>query len=113
MLSSVHRSAVGNLVDISSVGKSPEGSLHYPQFPTAFHESQRDSVTKPRVARHELPWERPQNLPSTPPGFSLLAERGMPQPRWGEWRLDKFFVIRACSTNAAARAVAKLSPRPG
>ncbi len=27
-------------------------------------ESQRDSVTKPRVARSELPWEEPSNGPS-------------------------------------------------
>src|SRR6266566_8530244 len=32
----------------------------FTQFPLCFHavgESQRDSVPKPRVARHELPWE--------------------------------------------------------
>ena len=47
------------------------------------HESQRDSVPKPRVARHELPWERRPTSVSTPTGLRPVRAVLVPQPRWG------------------------------
>src|SRR5436309_5710676 len=38
-------------------------------------ESQRDSGAKPRVARHELPWEVTPNDLSTPTGLRLICLR--------------------------------------
>ncbi len=45
-------------------------------------QSQRDFVSKPRVARHELPWVRRVKKASTPTG---LRQRriSQTQPRWG------------------------------
>ena len=46
-------------------------------------ESQRDCVTKPRVARHELPWGNGSER-ENPNGVSPLVSRPpLPQPRWG------------------------------
>src|SRR5678815_308347 len=48
-----------------------------------FLESQRDSATKPRVARNELPWARgaPNNNPN---GVATRDARSpKPKPRWG------------------------------
>jgi len=49
-------------------------------FQTAFGESQRDSGLKPRVVRHELPWEKLGNPSSTPTGLLLRGERGRRNP---------------------------------
>ena len=48
-----------------------------------FLESQRDSATKPRVARNELPWVRgAQN--NNPNGVATRGARSpKPKPRWG------------------------------
>ena len=46
-------------------------------------ESQRDSGTKPRVARHELPWEYRTKRTSTPNGVVAEGILVEPQPRWG------------------------------
>ena len=48
-------------------------------------ESQRDSATKPRVARKELPWENARHIGDNPERV-VDDDRGnktMPQPRWG------------------------------
>src|SRR5882724_195657 len=48
-------------------------------------ESQRDSATKPRVARNELPWENARDIGDNPERV-VADDRGnkaMPQPRWG------------------------------
>src|SRR5712691_1654511 len=48
-------------------------------------ESQRDSATKPRVARNELPWENVRHIGDNPE--RVVADdhgnKTMPQPRWG------------------------------
>src|SRR6266567_8564704 len=48
-------------------------------------ESQRDSATKPRVARNELPWENARHIGDNPE--RVVADdngnKTMPQPRWG------------------------------
>src|SRR6266567_9369930 len=48
-------------------------------------ESQRDSATKPRVARNGLPWENAPHIGDNPE--RVVADdhgnRTMPQPRWG------------------------------
>src|SRR5258708_40309779 len=48
-------------------------------------ESQRDSATKPRVARNELPWENERRIGDNPEGVAADDNRNktMPQPRWG------------------------------
>src|SRR5882724_11456257 len=47
-------------------------------------ESQRDSATKPRVARNELPWENARLIGNNPE--RVVADdrenKAMPQPRW-------------------------------
>src|SRR5258708_35600311 len=48
-------------------------------------ESQRDSATKPRVARNELPWENARDIGDNPEKV-MADDHGnttMPQPRWG------------------------------
>ena len=48
-------------------------------------ESQRDSATKPRVARNELPWENVRHIGDNPERV-VTDDHGyitMPQPRWG------------------------------
>ena len=47
-------------------------------------ESQRDSATKPRVARDELPWATDQQN-KTPTGFRHQKMCSRSQPRWGCW----------------------------
>jgi len=48
-----------------------------------FLESQRDSATKPRVARHELPWGKGSKQ-QNPNGVSALVNVSRrSQPRWG------------------------------
>src|SRR5207249_8385718 len=48
-------------------------------------ESQRDSATKPRVARNELPWENARDIGDNPE--RVVADdhgnKTMPQPLWG------------------------------
>src|SRR5207249_11106692 len=48
-------------------------------------ESQRDSATKPRVARNELPWEHASHIGDNPE--RVVADdngnKTMPQPLWG------------------------------
>src|SRR5438093_273339 len=48
-------------------------------------ESQRDSATKPRVARNELPWENARHIGDNPE--RVVADdygiKSMPHPRWG------------------------------
>ena len=46
-------------------------------------ESQRDSGAKPKVARHELPWEYDAKFPLTPTGLRRIGGRRRTQPRWG------------------------------
>ena len=46
---------------------------------------QRSNVVQPRVARHELPWERNPMVPSTPTGLHQIVGRRM-QPFQG-WRI--------------------------
>jgi hypothetical protein len=48
-------------------------------------ESQRDSVSKPRVASRELPWEKGVHTAANPNGVAASSEDRRPQPRWG-WR---------------------------
>ena len=43
-------------------------------------ESQRDSVSEPRVARHELPWETIGKWPSTPTGLRPRAHSDRRNP---------------------------------
>src|SRR5437867_10669596 len=48
-------------------------------------ESQRDSATKPRVARNELPWEKARDIGDNPERV-VADDRGnkaVPQPPWG------------------------------
>ena len=49
-----------------------------------FRESQRDSATKPRVARNELPWVRGAQK-NNPHGVatSAVQQPPKPKPRWG------------------------------
>src|SRR6185436_19840465 len=48
-------------------------------------ESQRDSATKPRVARNELPWENARHIGDNPERVAAddHGNKTMPQPRWG------------------------------
>src|SRR6266436_732547 len=48
-------------------------------------ESQRDSATKPRVARNELPWDHAPGSTTTLKGLRPTGTRSAarPQPRWG------------------------------
>ena len=52
-------------------------------------ESQRDSVSKPRVASSELPWER-EAAAANPNGVAASGPRLKPQPRWGCSLLAQF-----------------------
>jgi hypothetical protein len=67
---SVHRAEQqrekqGEQVHLDSVGR-----VLMPEVPLLLGiESQRDSGSKPKVARHELPWETVVELPSTPTGL--------------------------------------------
>src|SRR6185503_8733544 len=47
-----------------------------------FTESQRDSATKPRVARNELPWVRVVDI-SNPERVASSCVPWLTQPRWG------------------------------
>jgi hypothetical protein len=49
-------------------------------------ESQRDSVSKPRVASSELPWEKGAHSVQPQRGCGFKRGPRRPQPRWG-WRL--------------------------
>ena len=56
---------------------------HYPQFSgNVFAESQRDSATKPRVARNELPWDRIVDI-SNPERVASSCVPWLTQPCWG------------------------------
>src|SRR6266478_533370 len=48
-------------------------------------ESQRDSATKPRVARNELPWDHAPGSTTTLKGLwpTGTGSAARPQPRWG------------------------------
>ena len=48
-------------------------------------ESQRDSATKPRVARNELPWENTSHIGANPERVVAddCGNKALPQPRWG------------------------------
>src|SRR5258708_29649636 len=48
-------------------------------------ESQRDSATKPRVARNELPWENARIIGNNPERVVAddCGNKALPQPRWG------------------------------
>src|SRR5437016_5716064 len=48
-------------------------------------ESQRDSATKPRVARNELPWENARRIGDNPERVVAddSGNQTMPQPLWG------------------------------
>ena len=48
-------------------------------------ESQRDSATKPRVARNELPWENARHIGDNPERVVADDHENttLPQPRWG------------------------------
>src|SRR6185436_12479683 len=48
-------------------------------------ESQRDSATKPRVARNELPWENARRIGDNPERVAAddNGNKTMPQPLWG------------------------------
>src|SRR5437867_4917912 len=48
-------------------------------------ESERDSATKPRVARNELPWENARHIGDNPERVVAHdnENKTMPQPRWG------------------------------
>ena len=48
-------------------------------------ESQRDSGSKPRVARNELPWVIADEASTNPKGVTAWFVTQEPQPRWG-WR---------------------------
>ena len=47
------------------------GAEYYPRIQRHSGQSQRDCVTQPRVARHELPWEERAKSASTPTGLHL------------------------------------------
>ena len=52
---------------------------------TSTDESQKDSGSKPKVARHELPWVNALQNPANPNGVAAASRPNPPQPRWG-WR---------------------------
>ena len=55
--------------------------------PTGGGESRRDSATKPRVARHALPWVHPPNPGSTATRLRPSSPRRIARPtRTGAWR---------------------------
>ena len=53
------------------------------QTPAAAHESQRDSGSKPKVARHELPWVNVIQNFFYPNGVAAGLTTKTTQPRWG------------------------------
>ena len=50
---------------------------------TTAEESQRDSGSKPKVARHELPWVNIGRNFLNPNGVVAALRQTQPQPRWG------------------------------
>src|SRR5439155_23442928 len=75
-------------VDFSLTSVHDGWSLDF--FPTLLQtrrlpdlESQRDSASKPRVARHELPWGKTCCLNAQPQRGCASFFHFWPQPRWG------------------------------
>jgi hypothetical protein len=52
-------------------------------------ESQRDSGSKPKVARHALPWVAGTRMFSNPNGVVAIRRAHPPQPRWGKRNFDR------------------------
>ena len=64
-----------------SIARRADPAADHAAQATVIYESQRDSGSKPRVARNELPWERCQRQ-TTPTGLRPPAD-AWTQPRWG------------------------------
>lgn len=69
----------------------------------AANESQRDSGSKPKVARHELPWVNVAHTVPNPNGVASVRRARSPQPRWGWQNLPRLTQGSPCGATLGWR----------